>query len=78
MKNCNKPLTKEIISFNLKLPNEIPFATGEIVVTIQGYNIDITIPSGTDLTQLIPYVSINGKSISPSRLATRARPSRPP
>lgn len=57
---------KEIISFDLKMANGTSFTGGTVVVSIQGDSIDITIPDNINLSQLIPYIAIKGKSISPA------------
>ncbi len=68
-KTPNEPIadsSKEIISFSLKMSNGLSFDSSQVVVKIQGNTIDITLPFNSDLSQLTPFISFKGKSITPA------------
>jgi outer membrane protein assembly factor BamB len=70
--SCNKsgdltPDTiKRIVSFSLKKPGGLDFVLGDIKIEIDSANITITVPAGTDRSVLIPEITIEGISITPS------------
>ena len=56
---------KDITEYSLKKSSGEAFQNSELSVEIQGRKVNITVPSSTDRTALIPTISITGKSISP-------------
>lgn len=56
---------KQILSFSLKKADGTAFAAAEINLSITADAVTVTIPAGTDRTQLVPEIAISGVTISP-------------
>lgn len=57
---------KGIIAFVLKKNDQTSFPPGEFTLTIGKDSVNVELPAGTDLTDLIPEISFHGVTISPA------------
>lgn len=59
-------IRKEITKFSLKRADGSVFLASEVSVVLRNDSIFMTLPAGTDLSRLIPEITIEGKSVSPA------------
>lgn len=62
---------KAITSFKLVKSNGNILDSSDITVSVHGDSIDVSVPQGTDLTNLTPQITIAGVSVSPASGVTQ-------
>ena len=60
------PTDKDITAFILKKADQLPFDPADVSISLGKDSIEVVLPAGTDLTRLIPDITISGVSVSPA------------
>lgn len=64
--NFVEPTDKSVLSFSLKKPDNTAFRPADINTVIGSDTIKVYVPAQTDLTRLVPAITIRAKAITPT------------